>query len=168
LTVVSIFIPQLLLHPTVSYINLHLHTSTRTNLLFILSTSCLPLQKHAVGAGLPLYNNKNTTKQQPRMASANVFFDQVLAAKQEIDGMDTPSTPGSPELMSSSSSASIASLQTPPSPVSPAVPDAQLVADEFVFAFDIDGVLVRGGRAIPEAIEAMKVLNGENEFGVQV
>jgi ribonucleotide monophosphatase NagD (HAD superfamily) len=40
------------------------------------------------------------------------------------------------------------------------------VADSFVFAFDIDGVLVRGGRAIPEAIEAMKVLNCDNEFGV--
>lgn len=57
----------------------------------------------------------------------------------------------------------------PPSPISPAVGnDGQLVADEFVFAFDIDGVLVRGGRALPEAIEAMKVLNGENEFGIRV
>jgi hypothetical protein len=28
--------------------------------------------------------------------------------------------------------------------------------------------LVRGGRAIPEAIQAMKVLNGENEYGIQV
>lgn len=83
--------------------------------------------------------------------------------------MDSPSPPSSPELMSSSSSTSIASLQIPPSPISPAVGnDGQLVADEFVFAFDIDGVLVRGGRALPEAIEAMKVLNGENEFGIRV
>jgi len=42
------------------------------------------------------------------------------------------------------------------------------VADDFAFAFDIDGVLIRGGRPIPEAIEAMKVLNGENEFGIKV
>lgn len=43
-----------------------------------------------------------------------------------------------------------------------------LVADSFAFAFDIDGVLVRGGRAIPEAMKAMKVLNGENKYGIKV
>ncbi|KAI5462725.1 HAD-like domain-containing protein [Mariannaea sp. PMI_226] len=102
------------------------------------------------------------------MATSTTFFNQALAAKQEVDNMQTPpdSIPGSPELMSSSSCASLASLETPPSPVSP--PSGQLVADEFVFAFDIDGVLVRGGRAIPEAIKAMRVLNGENEFGIKV
>lgn len=42
------------------------------------------------------------------------------------------------------------------------------VVDNFAFAFDIDGVLIRGGRPIPEAVEAMKVLNGENEFGIKV
>jgi len=40
--------------------------------------------------------------------------------------------------------------------------------DSFVFAFDIDGILIRGGNPIPEVIEAMEVLNGENEFGVRV
>lgn len=85
---------------------------------------------------------------------------------QSDDGMDSSSSvPSSPELASSSSSASISSLQSLASPMSP---PADLVADEFVFAFDIDGVLVRGGRAIPEAIEAMKVLNGENEYGIKV
>ena len=68
--------------------------------------------------------------------------------------------PTSPELDSGSSVASLAS------PVSPPL-DSQ-VADSFVYAFDIDGVLVRGGKPIPEAIEAMKVLNGENEYGIQV
>lgn len=42
------------------------------------------------------------------------------------------------------------------------------VADSFVFAFDIDGVLVRGGKPIPEAIEAMKVLSGKNEYNIVV
>ena len=42
------------------------------------------------------------------------------------------------------------------------------VTDAYAFAFDIDGVLIRGGRPIPEAIEAMKVLNGENEYGIKV
>ena len=40
--------------------------------------------------------------------------------------------------------------------------------DQFAFAFDIDGVLLRGGRAIPAAIEAMKWLNGENPYGVKM
>ncbi|KAL8991470.1 MAG: hypothetical protein Q9169_007859 [Polycauliona sp. 2 TL-2023] len=51
---------------------------------------------------------------------------------------------------------------TPPTPVD------TLVTDEYAFAFDIDGVLIRGGRPIPEAVEAMKVLNGQNEYGVKV
>ena len=41
-------------------------------------------------------------------------------------------------------------------------------ADSYAFGFDIDGVLVRGGQPIPEAIEAMKVLNGQNEWGIKV
>lgn len=36
------------------------------------------------------------------------------------------------------------------------------------FAFDIDGLLVRGGQPIPAAIEAMKVLDGQNQYGVKV
>lgn len=42
------------------------------------------------------------------------------------------------------------------------------VTDKYAFAFDIDGVLIRGGRPIPEAIEAMKMLNGQNEYKIQV
>lgn len=40
--------------------------------------------------------------------------------------------------------------------------------DQFALAFDIDGVLVRGGRAIPEAVEAMKYVNGGNPYGVKI
>jgi hypothetical protein len=47
-------------------------------------------------------------------------------------------------------------------------PPESSVTDKYAFAFDIDGVLIRGGRPIPEAIEAMKMLNGENEYGIQV
>lgn len=42
------------------------------------------------------------------------------------------------------------------------------VTGEYAFAFDIDGVLIRGGRPIPEAIEAMHVLNGKNAYGIKV
>lgn len=45
--------------------------------------------------------------------------------------------------------------------------ESNAVAD-YAFAFDIDGVLLKGGTVIPEAIEALKVLNGRNEFGVMV
>jgi len=57
---------------------------------------------------------------------------------------------------------------TPDTPGSPVTPADIPTADSFAFAFDIDGVLIRGGRPIPEAIEAMKMLNGENEYGIKI
>ncbi|KAL8676337.1 MAG: hypothetical protein Q9186_007143 [Xanthomendoza sp. 1 TL-2023] len=50
----------------------------------------------------------------------------------------------------------------------PPTPRETLVTDQYAFAFDIDGVLIRGGKPIPQAVEAMKVLNGQNEYGVKV
>lgn len=38
----------------------------------------------------------------------------------------------------------------------------------YAFAFDIDGVLIKGGEVIPEAIQAMKMLNGDNEYDIKV
>lgn len=52
--------------------------------------------------------------------------------------------------------------------VTPSTPRDTTTTDSYAFAFDIDGVLVRGGRPIPEAIEAMRILNGQNEYGVKV
>lgn len=43
-----------------------------------------------------------------------------------------------------------------------------LVAERFAFGFDVDGVLSKGKEAIPEAIEALKVLNGHNEYGIHM
>ncbi|KAK5116976.1 hypothetical protein LTR62_006697 [Meristemomyces frigidus] len=51
---------------------------------------------------------------------------------------------------------------------SPETPPETSVTDKYAFAFDIDGVLIRGGSPIPEAIEAMKVLNGKNSYGVKI
>lgn len=51
---------------------------------------------------------------------------------------------------------------------SPGAPAETLVTDKFAFAFDIDGVLIRGGKVIPEAVDAFKMLNGENEYGIKV
>lgn len=105
-----------------------------------------------------------------RKDTATRFYDNVVEYKGQVakvmaqDGSpsQSPSAPSSPNLDSSSTSISSGAQ----SPVSP--PLDLTVADRFVFAFDIDGVLVRGGKAIPEAIEAMKVLNGQNEYGVNV
>lgn len=50
----------------------------------------------------------------------------------------------------------------------PVSPRATTVTGSYAYAFDIDGVLIRGGEPIPEAIEAMKILNGENDYGIKV
>lgn len=50
----------------------------------------------------------------------------------------------------------------------PVSPRATTVTGSYAYAFDIDGVLIRGGQPIPEAIEAMKILNGENDYGIKV
>ena len=50
----------------------------------------------------------------------------------------------------------------------PGTPPESDVVGSYAFAFDIDGVLIRGGKPIPEAIEAMKMLNGQNEYGIKV
>lgn len=94
------------------------------------------------------------------------FYQHVATVKKDLDTRvaDSDSMPSSPELASSVSSRdSVSSIPTPISPV-----DSDVVADSFVFAFDIDGVLVRGGNPIPEAIEAMRVLDGDNEYGVKM
>ena len=50
----------------------------------------------------------------------------------------------------------------------PSTPPETSVTDGFAFAFDIDGVLIRGGQPIPEAVEAIKVLNGQNQYGMKM
>lgn len=62
----------------------------------------------------------------------------------------------------------VSSAETSPRAASPVSGQPVTTTDRYAFAFDIDGVLIRGGKAIPAAVEAMKVLNGENEYGVRV
>lgn len=40
--------------------------------------------------------------------------------------------------------------------------------DKFAIAFDIDGVLVKGGKPLPASIDAMKYINGDNPYGVKM
>lgn len=85
------------------------------------------------------------------------FAASMENARQELNTMDLEEDP----LISPSAS-------TPETPGSPITPAEIPTADSFAFAFDIDGVLIRGGRPLPEAIEAMRMLNGENEWGMKV
>lgn len=120
----------------------------------------------------------------PRQLSSSSFAEAFDVARSKLDQLGVQE-PGEEEdvlspALSSSSSATEESVPCSPagtdSPLSPATPfTAPItpaidpdVADNFAFAFDIDGVLIRGGRPIPEAVEAMKVLNGENEWGIKV
>jgi Haloacid dehalogenase-like hydrolase len=61
-----------------------------------------------------------------------------------------------------------ASTPTASTGVTTPEPDQIPNTDKYAFAFDIDGVLIRGGEVIPEAIDAIKVLNGQNEYGIKV
>lgn len=113
-----------------------------------------------------------------RTASASSFAETFSVARSKVNkdlaDLDEQVSPGSettdatPALdLTSSDDSSPPSIASPLS--GPITPDPELdVADDFAFAFDIDGVLIRGGRPIPEAVEAMKVLNGENEWGIRV
>lgn len=99
------------------------------------------------------------------------FFEAAPSLPRELtidpleDDDEIIATPTSPKPRQRHGS-SIAGLQHI---ASQAITDgSKHVADSFVFAFDIDGVLVRGGKPIPEAIEAMEVLNGKNEYNIVV
>ena len=114
-----------------------------------------------------------------RTVSASSFAETFDIARRNLEDKISHEQPASPDILSDSEPASPASLATPQAgtpaslatpltdPVTPFNADEE-VADNFAFAFDIDGVLVRGGSPIPEAIEAMKMLNGENEYGIRV
>lgn len=112
-----------------------------------------------------------------RTTSASSFAETFSVARSKVDkdlaDLEEQVSPGSEASDTPALDLGSSSESTPPSVASPlsgpVTPEPELdVADDFAFAFDIDGVLIRGGQPIPEAVEAMKVLNGENEWGVRV
>ncbi|PGH01634.1 TIGR01456 family HAD hydrolase [Polytolypa hystricis UAMH7299] len=72
------------------------------------------------------------------------------------------------ELAKSHLDEDLSSPEITPRAASPVSGEPVFTTDRYAYAFDIDGVLVRGGEAIEDAVEAMRVLNGENEWGVRV
>ncbi|KAF4778952.1 HAD-superfamily subfamily IIA hydrolase [Colletotrichum scovillei] len=105
-----------------------------------------------------------------RASSTGSFIESIQAARKQLDNMalGTPDSSLDGSEASSPGNSPVGSPASALSPVTPSISVDAPVADSFAFAFDIDGVLIRGGRAIPEAVEAMKVLNGENEYGIQI
>lgn len=47
-------------------------------------------------------------------------------------------------------------------------PPSTTVATDYAFGFDLDGVFLRGGNVIEEAKQALRILNGDNEYHVKV
>lgn len=107
-----------------------------------------------------------------RLSSVTATFDELSLGPAVVvpqkhmdqpgDAHETAASMGIAKHRLNSISAGIPVISTPSTP-----PETS-VTDKYAFAFDIDGVLVRGGKPIPEAIEAMKVLNGANEYGIKV
>lgn len=94
---------------------------------------------------------------------------KLLLSDEAGESSSTTETAQASSPSDSSAGPSTPELEATESPLTPPeAEDEALVADSFAFAFDIDGVLVRGGRPIPEALEAMKVLNGENKYGIKI
>ena len=106
-----------------------------------------------------------------RLSSVTVSFDElslgpstVVPPKHMEEPSDAHETAAALEIAKHRLSVIDAADGTTP----PSTPPETTTTSSFAYAFDIDGVLIRGGRPIPEAIEAMKVLNGQNEYGVKV
>lgn len=107
-----------------------------------------------------------------RLSSVTTTFDELSLGPAVVvpqkhmhepsDAHETAASMGMAKHRLNSISAGMPVMSTP------STPPATSVTDRYAFAFDIDGVLVRGGRPIPEAIEAMKVLNGANEYDIKV
>lgn len=105
-----------------------------------------------------------------RNLESQLSHEEPVSPSDELSSPDLPPT-NAPSLSNSNviTPASLATpLTEPDTPFNGESDYEDDVADNFAFAFDIDGVLVRGGQPIPEAIEAMKMLNGENEYGIRV
>lgn len=79
------------------------------------------------------------------------------------------STSTSNHIFKSKSNMTKPEVSSEDSPINTPMPHPpKVTSDDFALAFDIDGVLIKGGESIPEAVDAMKYINGENPYGVKV
>ncbi|KAI1607823.1 HAD-like domain-containing protein [Exophiala viscosa] len=134
----------------------------------------------AVGDDLlcPVSTGRTRSKHQLRRLSSQIatradLFEcpAVLTASQHVNSQNNASeTAYAIELAKYHLTRGTETTPSPSDDSGPATPDesGSTTTDKYAFAFDIDGVLIKGGEVIPAAIEAMKVLNGENEYGIKV
>lgn len=80
--------------------------------------------------------------------------------------------PLTPANNNSSSSTKLARSRTPSNPPVPAPQLTGIInhprVASYAFAFDIDGVLIRGPDTIPEAKQALRMLDGDNKYNIKV
>ncbi|KAJ6131675.1 phosphatase [Penicillium sp. IBT 18751x] len=79
-----------------------------------------------------------------------------------------PRNSPSPTMSNPSEEEVVSSGEESPQVDTPASTPPIVTSDDFALAFDIDGVFIKGGEPIPEALEAMKYINGENPYGIKV
>lgn len=107
-----------------------------------------------------------------RLSSATAKFDDLALGPAIVvppEKMDQPSDAHETAAALEMAKHRLSKIEANASGIStPETPPESDVTDTYAFAFDIDGVLIRGGKPIPQAVEAMKVLNGQNEYGVKV
>ena len=107
-----------------------------------------------------------------RLSSATAQFDDLALGPSIIvppDQMDMPGDAHENAAAMEMAKHRLNKITSSDSTLStPGTPPETCVTDIYAFAFGIDGVLIRGGKPISEAIEAMKVLNGKNELGLKM
>ncbi|KAL8665166.1 MAG: hypothetical protein Q9202_002387 [Teloschistes flavicans] len=106
-----------------------------------------------------------------RLSSANATFEEltlgpsiVVPPEHMMEPSDAHETAAAMEMAKHR----LKDIESGPGALTPPSSPQSNFTDQYAFAFDIDGVLIRGGKPIPQAVEAMKVLNGQNEYGVKV
>ncbi|KAI0146276.1 HAD-superfamily hydrolase [Xylariaceae sp. FL1272] len=112
----------------------------------------------------PTYHRGSFTEE---IENARVDLSRKLQLGEDSDS-PSPALSATAPSLSPDSAASSSPVLAADSPIATPQGSEDVVADSFAFAFDIDGVLIRGGRPIPEAIQAMKVLNGDNKYGIKI
>ena len=106
-----------------------------------------------------------------RVSSKEVSEDSLSLTRSAtviVSTKDGKSPSDAHETAASIELARLALEEFPSAVQNPEPPSDSTVTDRYAFAFDIDGVLIRGGKAIPEAAEALKVLNGRNPYGIKM
>ena len=106
-----------------------------------------------------LYSGNVTVAPAKHLSSQSDAHETALALERAKAHLAEESPDSTPDGSTGSS--------TPEEPEEPEKGTRQ-TTDTYAFAFDIDGVLIKGGEVIPEAVEAMKVLNGQNEYNIKV